>query len=153
MYRRDHTLRNKSIAIVVLLMVAVVGVLAIFRYSYKAVPTVIITSGTSTAGIIATSTPPPTEGIITGIFSHPNVPKDTKPPAPILAQCVVGGCSRELCGDVAQVSTCLYRASYACYALARCERQSTGACGWTPTPTLQSCIAAANAQPQGDSPQ
>lgn len=56
--------------------------------------------------------------------------------------CYVGGCSSQLCtDDPNSVSTCEYRAEYACYLAARCERQSSGACGWTPTPAFTSCIA------------
>ncbi len=57
-------------------------------------------------------------------------------------KCYVGGCSSQLCSDTpGMVSTCEYHDAYACYQAARCERQATGACGWTMTPELQYCLA------------
>lgn len=57
--------------------------------------------------------------------------------------CVVGGCSNELCTDASQgpmMSPCIYRAEYACYKGAACERQPDGACGWTQTSALKACL-------------
>ncbi len=55
--------------------------------------------------------------------------------------CYVGGCSAQLCSDTPNaISTCEYTAAYACYQTARCERQSTGQCGWTQTPALTMCL-------------
>lgn len=60
------------------------------------------------------------------------------PPA---GKCYVGGCSSQICSDRADMaSTCIYREEYACYKTAKCERQSTGQCGWTPSATLNMCI-------------
>lgn len=70
-----------------------------------------------------------------------------------LSQCVPSGCSGEICADSAEgpvVSTCIYRSEYACYKAAKCERQASGQCGWTETPELASCIAAA--AKEGQSP-
>jgi hypothetical protein len=61
------------------------------------------------------------------------------PPPP--AACVKSGCSGQICADEARISTCEYRPEYACYQAATCERQATGACGWTQTPALTTCIA------------
>ncbi|MBA3392727.1 MAG: hypothetical protein H0T89_08790 [Deltaproteobacteria bacterium] len=56
--------------------------------------------------------------------------------------CFVGGCSSQICSDQEGViSTCEWRAEYACYQAATCERQATGECGWTPTPELNTCLA------------
>lgn len=61
------------------------------------------------------------------------------PPAP--GSCYVGGCSMQLCSDRPDmVSTCEYRESYACYKGATCERQTDGACGWTETKELKTCL-------------
>jgi hypothetical protein len=58
------------------------------------------------------------------------------------APCFRGGCSGQLCTDTPGLaSTCEYRAEYACFASARCERQSNGTCGFTPTPALTACLA------------
>ncbi len=60
---------------------------------------------------------------------------------PVAAACYVGGCSSQLCSDSpGMASTCEYREEYACYRSARCERQSNGSCGWTPTAELNSCL-------------
>jgi len=61
------------------------------------------------------------------------------PQAP--GSCYVGGCSMQLCSDRPDmVSTCEYRESYACYKGATCERQANGACGWTETKELKTCL-------------
>lgn len=59
-----------------------------------------------------------------------------------LGPCYVGGCSSQVCSDREDVvTTCEFRPEYACYQKATCERQASGQCGWTQTPTLQSCLA------------
>ena len=66
------------------------------------------------------------------------------PDAEVPGECVVGGCSGELCTDSKTVSdtltTCEYREAYACYREAHCERQADGVCGWTMTETLSACL-------------
>ena len=65
----------------------------------------------------------------------------TPPPAP-LASCYTGGCSGEVCSDRPDMaSNCIYRAEFACYKTAKCERQASGACGWTKTTELNACLA------------
>ncbi len=63
----------------------------------------------------------------------------------VATACVRSGCSNQLCVEVGKasstVSTCEYRAEYACYNAARCEVQATGTCGWTQTSELTSCIS------------
>jgi len=56
--------------------------------------------------------------------------------------CKIGGCSGELCVAPGEpdVSICIWREEYACYADAKCERQPDGDCGWTPTVELKECI-------------
>lgn len=58
--------------------------------------------------------------------------------------CVRTGCSGQLCADTDIITTCEYRAEYACYGSATCERQANGACGWTQTPELEACLASAS---------
>ena len=63
--------------------------------------------------------------------------------APAATDCFVGGCSSQVCSDQEGViTTCEWRDEYACYqdADAKCERQPTGECGWTPTAELQVCL-------------
>lgn len=54
--------------------------------------------------------------------------------------CKPTGCSSQICSDEDVVTTCEYRAEYACYKNAKCERQPNGKCGWTNTPELQACL-------------
>ena len=59
--------------------------------------------------------------------------------------CAVGGCSGQLCisADEAggMITTCEYRAEYACYKEASCEPQANGKCGWSQTTELKRCLA------------
>ena len=56
--------------------------------------------------------------------------------------CYIGGCSSQICSDQKDMmSTCEYSEKYACYKTTKCERQESGQCGWTPTPTLSSCLS------------
>jgi eight-cysteine-cluster-containing protein len=74
-----------------------------------------------------------------------NLPVTPSPLEPIVASeaCYVGGCSGQVCsGEEDVITNCLYQEFYACYQQATCERQTTGACGWTQSPTLVACIAA-----------
>ena len=58
-----------------------------------------------------------------------------------VAECFIGGCSSQICSDQpGVVSSCEYRAEYACYQKATCQRQTSGACGWTQTAELKSCL-------------
>jgi hypothetical protein len=57
-----------------------------------------------------------------------------------LDACRPTGCSGQICSDEDIVSTCEYKPEYACYKTAKCERQTTGECGWTETPVLAACI-------------
>src|SRR3989338_7748710 len=58
--------------------------------------------------------------------------------------CAVAGCSMQLCVSVEEaanvVSTCEYKAEYACYKEASCEPQANGKCGWTQTAELKACL-------------
>ncbi len=73
----------------------------------------------------------------------PGVPDEPKPQV-VTGGCEVGGCSGQLCGEAGAmrdiVTTCEYRAEYACYQVARCERQMDGQCGWTETTELTQCL-------------
>lgn len=72
---------------------------------------------------------------------YPSYPPTTYPSNSNYGGCYVGGCSSQLCTDQPNaVSTCEYRPEYACYQRGRCERQTNGACGWTPTNELYACL-------------
>lgn len=66
----------------------------------------------------------------------------SSPPVGVKA-CVVSGCSGQICGEKEMMSTCEFKEVYACYKTARCERQTTGTCGWTETEELRSCLNSA----------
>ena len=64
--------------------------------------------------------------------------------APAANDCFVGGCSGQVCSDrEGVITTCEWRPDYACYQDedAKCERQPSGQCGWTPTAELNACLA------------
>jgi hypothetical protein len=46
----------------------------------------------------------------------------------------------QVCSDKEVVTTCEYRAEYACYPMAICERRKDGKCGWRQTEELKNCI-------------
>ena len=71
---------------------------------------------------------------------------DTQPDGGISFNgCAVAGCSGQLCvsaEDASEiVTTCEFRAEYACYTEASCEPQANGKCGWTQTAELKKCLA------------
>jgi len=58
-----------------------------------------------------------------------------------LPACKTTGCSGQICADHDVMTTCEYRAEYACYRAATCERQADGQCGFTKTAALTACLA------------
>jgi len=58
-------------------------------------------------------------------------------------KCKATGCSGQLCSDEDVVTTCEFKAEYACYKTAKCELQEDGKCGWTPTEELIACLRSA----------
>jgi len=66
----------------------------------------------------------------------------TSSPGTQLTACRPTGCSGQICAEGDMVSTCEYRAEYACYnkPFAKCERQQNGLCGWTANAQLQACL-------------
>jgi len=89
---------------------------------------------------------PTTDG--TGTGSAP-------PPA---GACVVGGCSGTICSEPGNdvITTCEYKAEYACYKAAACAKQADGKCGWTQSAELTACLAnppPMAAPPPGGTPQ
>jgi hypothetical protein len=88
------------------------------------------------SGIFSVTGEVKTEAAVTAPEA-PATPAPTKPEG----KCYVGGCSSQLCTDKPDMmSTCEYTEAYGCYKTATCERQSTGACGWTQTPELKQCL-------------
>ncbi len=62
--------------------------------------------------------------------------------------CARTGCSGHICANAGEdiVSTCVWREEYACYKTARCEKQTDGKCGWTPSAALSDCLSSAKAK-------
>ena len=64
--------------------------------------------------------------------------------AKVTPRCIPAGCSSHICAEESEVSnivtTCDFKDEYMCYKDATCERQENGHCGWTPTPTLNTCL-------------
>lgn len=87
--------------------------------------------------------PPPTE--------MPESARDQQPGGDDRSQqdngCAVAGCSAQLCVSAAEaadiVTTCEYRAEYACYKEAACEPQADGKCGWTLSADAVVCLETA----------
>ncbi len=66
------------------------------------------------------------------------VPKDE----PSQLQCTPSGCSGQICAEKGKsvISTCLMLPQYECVKKSRCEVQSNGKCGWTPTDEYLACL-------------
>jgi eight-cysteine-cluster-containing protein len=71
----------------------------------------------------------------------PNDPPDPGPP-PTGSDCIKTGCSGTVCAEPGNdvITTCEYKAEYACYRDAACERQADGSCGWTQSAALTACL-------------
>ena len=77
-----------------------------------------------------------------GSKSNPS-PSEPAPPPATAGACVKTGCSGTVCAEPGKevMTTCEFKAEYACYRDATCERQSDGSCGWTQTQALTACLA------------
>lgn len=74
---------------------------------------------------------------------EPSFEEPVDPPLPPDSECVTSGCSGQLCiaADSDPIlTTCEWREEYACYQAATCEKQADGACGWTATDELATCL-------------
>lgn len=68
-----------------------------------------------------------------------------KSPVVTKKECVVSGCSGQLCLEKVKsqdgmVSTCEWLDEYQCYKSVVCEEQLNGLCGWTVTPEFTNCL-------------
>lgn len=55
-------------------------------------------------------------------------------------ECIVTGCSGQVCAKEEVVTTCEYKEIYSCFKSATCKIQSNGECGWTMDEELSSCL-------------
>lgn len=137
-----HHLIAHSINVLLVLSVLILAVLYVRALPSdpvvtgdRPVPTTPINEGVPPSNDVPFLPPPlitPTDPVI--------VPAEDMTITPEPARCIVTGCSGQICSDQDMASTCEYREEYACYQLSRCERQADGACGWTQTPELTSCL-------------
>ncbi len=60
----------------------------------------------------------------------------------VFNKCHRAGCSGEICtdSDLDVGSICIYRPEFACYKMAKCERQTSGKCSFTMTEEVKKCI-------------
>jgi hypothetical protein len=65
------------------------------------------------------------------------------PAATTTNDCIKSGCSGTRCTEPGDdlATTCEMKPEYACYRDATCERQAGGACGWTQSAELTTCLA------------
>lgn len=55
-------------------------------------------------------------------------------------ECIISGCSGEICFEESMVSPCIYKPEYDCYKDAVCKKQEDNKCGWTQTEELSKCF-------------
>ena len=73
--------------------------------------------------------------------AHVSIDVRFSPTAVTAGDCKPSGCSGQVCSDQPVITDCVYRAEYACYKDATCERQADGQCGWTKSGALTACLA------------
>lgn len=56
--------------------------------------------------------------------------------------CVISGCSGQICAEKKVASTCLFLPEHECYQNIVCERQANDQCGWTRTDEFMACLEA-----------
>lgn len=82
--------------------------------------------------------------LIPNLSSKKTEPSLTKPPSSSDIRCKVTGCSGQICSEENLITTCEYRAEYACYKDAKCDRQADGKCGWKQSSDLLACLKKAS---------
>ena len=55
-------------------------------------------------------------------------------------QCIISGCSGQICSEEEVITTCEFLPEYVCYKLTVCEVQPNGSCGWTETEEFLNCL-------------
>ena len=71
---------------------------------------------------------------------EPCEPPDEPTPTPEPVECIVTGCSGQICASEQVATTCEWTCTYGCYQYATCEVQPDGVCGWTPTEAYDTCV-------------
>ena len=150
-------MKNSSayIVIAILIFLAVAGLAYTFGYDHDAVRAPSDFEECANAGNPVMESYPrqcrAKDGrtFVEDVAAEPSLPGSSQTePEPregrISGGCAIGGCSAQICADANEaagiITTCEYRADYACYQSARCERQGNGQCGWTKTVELTACL-------------
>lgn len=104
-------------------------------------------SSSSSSVISEPLTPPPvqqssSESQQSSVKPEPDVPSSSSVSSESVAakNCVISGCSSQVCGEEEVTTTCEWKAEYGCYQSATCEVQTNGECGWTMDSALQTCL-------------
>ncbi len=67
-------------------------------------------------------------------------PETCKVPEPI--ECIISGCSGQVCAPEPVTTTCEWTEAYACYAYSECGNYGpNGSCGWAQTDLYLECLA------------
>ncbi|MGB0592120.1 MAG: hypothetical protein ACPGU1_20750 [Myxococcota bacterium] len=66
------------------------------------------------------------------------------------AECVVSGCSGQICAPEMQISTCEWKPEYACLSLTTCGASADGICGWDMNDAYLACLEGATGGVCGD---
>lgn len=56
------------------------------------------------------------------------------------SDCIITGCSKQICSNQEVMTTCEYKPEFACYQNAVCEKQENSKCEWTETEELKQCL-------------
>jgi hypothetical protein len=78
-------------------------------------------------------------GELPGVFARETAPRNPTVER-IFDNCIISGCSSEICGDEEAMSTCEWEESYMCYRSAQCQRNVDGLCAWKETVELLQCL-------------
>lgn len=70
---------------------------------------------------------------------EPETPTPAATPIPV-DECIVTGCSGQICASEDMPTTCEWTCEYGCYQYAECEVQVEGACGWTGNDEFDACL-------------
>lgn len=91
-------------------------------------------------------------GLIDHLFEdQPELAAELAFPKPIFKQCMVTGCSGQICAPKPVFTTCEWRPEYACYSLSTCGAFGPGfTCGWKQTPEFLACLDSHGASGDGD---
>jgi|CXWL01.1.fsa_nt_gi hypothetical protein len=146
-YNPSSFIRAVQIFLLILILIGI-GLLVTQKVWVPKLVEYILSSDTTTVVPVITEALPKEESVV--VPSTQNTVDPRLVESPVVAEspvtspkdgCHIGGCSAQLCTEQPDMmSTCEYRAEYACYQTAECKRQTSGQCGWTQTSELHACL-------------